>query len=163
MGHEEHKRKAPKCVRCKVITVSDTRDEESDSSGRLIRDMLDKEGHEIVCSVIIKDDICSIKDELSTNEADVFILNGGTGISKRDVSPDAVRDIIDTELDGFGELFRSFSYDEIGSAAILSRAVAGINDRKLVFSLPGSKNAVKLAMEKLILPELGHLVYEVKK
>ncbi|MGM0405236.1 MAG: MogA/MoaB family molybdenum cofactor biosynthesis protein [Thermoplasmatota archaeon] len=163
MGHKEHKRAAPDDIRCKVITVSDTRDKETDESGKLIRELLEE--HNIgVCSYsIIPDEMNMIKEELGTKDADAYIINGGTGISSRDVTPDAVRDIVDKVLPGFGEMFRSLSYEEIGSAAYLSRAIAGVNDKQVVFALPGSKAAVELGMEKLILPELGHLVYEVNK
>ncbi|MFW6040218.1 MAG: MogA/MoaB family molybdenum cofactor biosynthesis protein [Thermoplasmatota archaeon] len=163
MGHKEHKRKAPEEVRCKIITVSDTRKKEDDTSGQLIRDLLEEEGHGIISYEIVEDDIKQIKDALSTKDAEVYILTGGTGISGRDVTPDAVEDVIDKELPGFGELFRHLSYEDVGSAALLSRAMAGVNDEQLVFALPGSTSAVELGMKRLILPELGHLVYEVKK
>jgi len=163
MGVKEHKHKAPKEVRCAVITVSDTRDKESDGSGKLIREMLEENGHGVISYRLVKDEISEIKDALRLKDPQVFILNGGTGISKRDVTPEAVRDIIDREISGFGELFRSLSYVEIGSAAVLSRAIAGVNDGQIVFALPGSKSAVELGMKELILPELGHLVYEANK
>lgn len=163
MGHKEHKHNAPETVRCAVITVSDTRDIEEDSSGKLIREKLLDENHDIIGYDIIKDEKEQILKALEEYDAQVFIFNGGTGISKRDVTPDCIRDTLDKELSGFGELFRSLSYEEIGSAAMLSRAVAGISDGKVVFSIPGSTGAVELAMDKLILPELGHIVYEVNK
>ncbi len=163
MGHEEHKEKSPESVECAVVTVSDTREEEDDSSGKKIKEMLRAEGHEIVGYEIVKDDIEEIKDVFHCVEAQVYILNGGTGVSSRDVSPDAVNDIIDRKLPGFGELFRQLSYEDIGSPAMLSRATAGVCGDKIIFLMPGSTPAVKLGMEKLILPELGHLVYEVNK
>ncbi|MFW5898414.1 MAG: MogA/MoaB family molybdenum cofactor biosynthesis protein [Candidatus Saliniplasma sp.] len=163
MGVKEHKHEAPEEVRCAVVTVSDTRDRESDESGKLIKKMLKEEGHGIVSYSIVKDELSEIKNALCLKDPQVFILNGGTGISGRDVTPEAVRDIIDTEIHGFGELFRRLSYEEIGSAAMLSRALAGANDCQIVFALPGSKAAVELGMRELILPELGHLVYEANK
>lgn len=163
MPHKEHKRAGPDSVSCKVITVSDTRDKEKDGSGSLIVEMLEREEHEVVSYVLVKDDSEQIEKELLNAEAEVCILNGGTGISQRDITPDTVEDIIDKKLEGFGELFRQLSYDEIGSSAMLSRAVGGIIGDKIIFCLPGSQNAVKLGMEELILPELGHLVHEVNK
>lgn len=163
MGHEEHKDKAPDEVRCKIITVSDTRSKENDESGKMIKELLEKEGHGVCSYVIVKDDIKQIKEALSTKESEVYIINGGTGVSRRDVTTEAVYDIIDKELSGFGELFRKLSFDEIGSAAFMSRAIAGINEDEVVFALPGSASAVELGMKELILPELGHIVYEVNK
>lgn len=163
MGHIEHKHNAPETVKCVVITVSDTRNIEEDSSGKLIRDKLLVDDHEIIGYDIIKDEKEQILEILEKYEPQVFIFNGGTGISKRDVTPDCIRGVLEKELSGFGELFRNLSYEEIGSAAILSRAVAGISDGIVIFSIPGSTGAVELAMDKLILPELGHIVYEVNK
>ncbi len=163
MGQRECKRAAPDDIRCKVITVADRRDKETDESGKLIIELLEENDHGVCSYSIIPKEMNVIKEELSTKDADAYILNGGTGISSRDVTPDAVIDIVDKILPGFGEMFRSLSYEEIGSTAYLSRAIAGVNDKQLVFALPGSKSAVKLAMEKLILPELGHLVYKVNK
>jgi len=163
MSHEEHKHKAPDHVRCGVITVSDTRDVDSDESGKKIREMLMEEKHEIVGYEIVKDEPEEIKSVIESIDAEIYILNGGTGISDRDVTSDVIREIIDKELPGFGEAFRRLSFKEIGSAAILSRALAGISDEEIYFALPGSTSAVKLAMEELILPEIGHIVYEVNK
>ncbi|MFW5928724.1 MAG: MogA/MoaB family molybdenum cofactor biosynthesis protein [Thermoplasmatota archaeon] len=163
MGHEEHKHNAPETVKCVVITVSDTRDVDKDTSGKLIKEKLSEMNHDIIGYEIVKDDKEEILQALEKYDAQVFIFNGGTGISKRDVTPDCMKDVLDKELPGFGELFRSLSYEEIGPAAMLSRAVAGIYDEKIIFSIPGSTGAVKTAMEELILPELGHVVYEVNK
>ncbi len=163
MGREEHKHNAPDHVRCGVITVSDTRDVDSDESGKKIREMLMEEKHEIVGYEIVKDDSEEIKNIIQSIDAKVYILSGGTGISQRDVTADVLDDIIDKKLPGFGEAFRRLSFQEIGSAAILSRAVAGISDEKIYFALPGSVSAVDLAMKELILPEIGHMVYEVNK
>ncbi|MFW6375886.1 MAG: MogA/MoaB family molybdenum cofactor biosynthesis protein [Thermoplasmatota archaeon] len=163
MGHAEHKHNAPETVKCVVITVSDTRDVDKDTSGKLIKEKLSEMNHDIIGYEIVKDDKEEILQALGKYDAQVFIFNGGTGISERDVTPDCIKDVLDKELPGFGELFRSLSYEEIGSAAMLSRAVAGIYDEKVIFSIPGSTGAVKTAMEELILPELGHVVYEVNK
>ncbi len=150
-------------ILCKIITVGDDKKEGNDTSGKLIKKMLNKEGHEIVSYAVVDDDIKAIKDELSTQDAEVYILSGGTGIGRKAITPDAVKDIIDTELHGFGELFRSLSYQDIGPSAILCRAVAGINDRQLVFSMPCSEEGIKMGMEKLILPKLKYMVQKVKR
>lgn len=163
MGHKDHKHKAPESVECAVITVSDTRDRARDDSGGKIKDKLLEEDHKVVGYKIVRDEIEEIIDAVSCIDADVFILNGGTGISERDVTPEALDRIIDDELLGFGELFRYLSYEEIGSAAMLSRAKAGYADESIYFALPGSTDAVELALDELILPELGHLLYEVSK
>lgn len=163
MGHEEHKHNAPEHVKCGVITVSDTRDVDTDESGKKIREMLMEEEHEIVGYEIVKDDLEEIKSVIESIDAEVYILNGGTGISNRDVTTDVLMEIIEKEIPGFGEAFRRLSFHEIGSASILSRALAGISKEEIYFALPGSTSAVELAMEKLILPEIGHMVYEVNK
>jgi molybdopterin adenylyltransferase len=168
MSNQEHKKEAPKTINCKIITVSDTRNQDTDKSGRLMIEMLEKQGHKIVDYVIVKDERTPIQDEIlkgcTRNDIDVILTNGGTGIAKRDVTIESVQEILDKEIVGFGELFRMLSYQEdIGSAAILSRAVAGVVRDKAVFSTPGSTGAVKLAMNKLILPEIGHVVREIKK
>lgn len=168
MSLKEHKEDAPHCIRCKIITVSDTRDESSDKSGRLMTNLLEQAGHSIADYVIVKDDKEAIKAEVilgcEREDIDVVLTNGGTGIAKRDVTIETVQSILEKEIIGFGELFRFLSYQEdIGSAAILSRALAGVVNNKAVFSTPGSTGAVKLAMNKLILPELGHVVRELRK
>jgi molybdopterin adenylyltransferase len=168
MSNLEHKKEAPKAVRCKVITVSDTRDKDSDKSGKLMMEMLEKAGHLIVDYVIVKDETSPIQTEVlkgcDREDIDVILTNGGTGIAKRDVTIESIQEILDKEIVGFGELFRMLSYQEdIGSAAILSRAIAGVVRDKAVFATPGSSGAVKLAMNKLIVPEIGHVVREIKK
>ena len=168
MSNQEHKKEAPKTVKCQVITVSDTRDHVSDKSGRLMIELLEKEGHQIVDYVIVKDEETPIKTEIlrgcEREDVDVILTNGGTGIAKRDVTIETVQNLLDKEIVGFGELFRMLSYQEdIGSAAILSRAIAGVVKNTAVFSTPGSSGAVNLAMNKLILPEIGHVVREIKK
>jgi len=163
MGHKEHKHEAPDIVRCAVITVTDTRDEEADDSGAKIKQMLTRKNHEVISYDIVSDEKDEIIEVLRSTYADVYLLNGGTGISERDVTPQALEDVIDEEIPGFGEIFRHLSYKEIGSSAILSRAKAGFSDERVYIALPGSTSAVELAMEELVLPELGHLLYEVKK
>lgn len=168
MSTQEHKQAAPSQVRCKVITVSDTRTEETDKSGKLMKEMLEGAGHKIIEYVIVKDEAEAIKAEVlkgcSNPEIDVVLTNGGTGIAKRDVTIETVQSIFDKEISGFGEIFRMLSYTEdIGSAALLSRAAAGVVNDRAVFSTPGSTGAVRLAMEKLIIPEIGHVVRELTK
>lgn len=155
-------------VGCKVITVSDTRTKENDKSGQLMIELLKQEKHSVLEYVIIEDDAQQIKREIiagvQSEEIDCILLNGGTGISPRDVTIEAIKPILTKELYGFGELFRMLSYTEdIGSSAILSRAIAGTIQNKVVFSTPGSTGAVRLAMNKLILPELSHVVSELHK
>lgn len=154
-------------VNCAVITVSDTRTPQTDKSGNLIGQLLSNVNHEIETYKIIKDEPGQIQECLKVlgtkSNLDAIILNGGTGIAPRDTTYDAVEKLLEKILPGFGEIFRFLSYQEIGSRAIASRAVAGVYQQKLVFSLPGSSNAVRLAMEKLILPELVHLVSQLRK
>jgi molybdopterin adenylyltransferase len=165
MGVIDHKSKATCPVRCKVVTISDTRTKEADRSGALIIDLLKHEQMNIVDYEIVKDDREAIQAaiQLAGAEVDVILMNGGTGFTKRDVTVEAVQELLEKEMVGFGELFRFLSYEEIGSASMLSRAIAGTIERKIVFCMPGSTNAVRLAMEKLILPELRHLVWELQR
>jgi molybdenum cofactor biosynthesis protein B len=168
MSSIEHKLEAPHSVNCKVITISDTRNVEMDKSGNLIKMLLEESGHNVVDYEIVKDEKTLIRSSVlkgcETREIDVVLTNGGTGIAKRDVTIEAVQSVIEKEIPGFGELFRVLSYQEdIGSAAILSRAIAGVSMDTAIFAMPGSSGAVKLAMEKLILPELGHVVREIRK
>ncbi|MBD1907724.1 MogA/MoaB family molybdenum cofactor biosynthesis protein [Funiculus sociatus GB2-A5] len=153
-------------VTCAVITVSDTRSPETDTSGQLIKQLLQNAGHAIGEYALLKDEPTQIRALLATlgqrPDLDALIFNGGTGIAPRDTTYDALENELSKTLPGFGELFRFLSYQEIGSRAIASRAVAGVYQSKLVFSVPGSSNAVKLAIEKLILPELVHLVNQIK-
>lgn len=167
MGVEEHKKHAHSNVNCAVITVSTSRTKENDDSGKTIIDLLNAEGHSVVNYSLVKDDVPEIKEALENTLKDrsiqAIILNGGTGISKKDVTIEAVKPFLEKELTGFGELFRLLSYKEIGSPAMLSRALAGVGKGKIIICLPGSTNACILAMKKLILPELGHMVYEVER
>ncbi len=163
MPGPNHKGKEIKSVPCAVITVSDTRTVETDGSGKLICDLLTEHGHEIRDFKIVKDEPDEIRELLRKLRDDgqcaAVLINGGTGVSARDTTYEAVSDVLDKVLDGFGELFRMKSYDEIGPSAMLSRAVAGIMGHCVVFSMPGSTGAVRLAMNDLILPELGHIAY----
>jgi molybdenum cofactor biosynthesis protein B len=167
MGHIEHKHHAPKNVKCAVITISDTRSEAEDTSGKAILQLLNDAGHTAEYQGIIKDDVELINDKLedilNTDEAQAIIFNGGTGVAMKDITIEAICPKLDKTLPGFGELFRMLSYEEIGSAAIMSRTLAGVVQGKLVFCLPGSEKAVRLAVNKLIVPELGHLTWEVTK
>jgi molybdenum cofactor biosynthesis protein B len=168
MSTTEHKKEAPKSVNCKVITVSDTRTKETDKSGQMMISLLQEAGHVIGDYVIVKDEEGPIRLEIlkgcENPEIDVILTNGGTGIARRDVTIETVQKLFEKEMTGFGELFRMLSYQEdIGSAAILSRAAAGVINNKAVFSTPGSSGAVKLAMTKLIIPEIGHVVRELRK
>ncbi len=170
MGHQEHKRQsssehsAP--IRCGVITVSDTRTAETDASGTAIRAMLQQAGHHVIRYTVVKDEPDQITALIHTFQADgcqVIITNGGTGIARRDNTFEAVNRLLEKHLPGFGELFRMLSYADIGAAAMLSRATAGISGQSLIFCLPGSPGAVSLALEKLIMPELHHLVWELSR
>jgi molybdenum cofactor biosynthesis protein B len=165
MSVEEHKAKGKRSIRCFVVTVSDTRDETTDTSGQLIRSMLTAENHELAGYRIVKDEPEEIesllRDTLNRHEVEAVIVNGGTGISPRDGTYEVIAGLLEKRLDGFGEIFRYLSYQDIGSAAMMSRAVAGSARGKVLISLPGSRGAVGLAMEKLILPELRHMVSQL--
>ena len=165
MSVHEHKEKGRKSIRCFVITVSDTRDETTDTSGQTIKQFLADEGHQTAGYRIVKDEPAEIEGLLSEalgGDTDAVIVNGGTGISPRDGTFEVVNRFLEKKLDGFGELFRYLSYLDIGSAAIMSRAAAGTARGKVLISLPGSKGAVSLAMEKLILPEIRHMVSQLQ-
>ena len=163
----EHKAQAPREVRCYVVTISDTRTEDTDTGGRAIIELLTAAGHRLVGRAIVKDDpemIRGILERLLANpDVQVVITTGGTGITSRDSTYEAVSGLLDKRLDGFGELFRMLSYQEIGAAAMMSRASAGLASGRILVSLPGSEAAVRLAMDKLLLPELGHLVREATR
>jgi molybdopterin adenylyltransferase len=154
-------------VPCYVITVSDTRNEDTDTSGRTIADLLHAAGHTVVGRAIVKDDPEQLRvileRQLANPDVQVVITTGGTGITSRDSTYEVVDALLQKRLDGFGELFRMLSYEQIGTAAILSRACAGLVRGRIVVSLPGSEAAVRLAMERLIIPELGHLVREASR
>ena len=162
-----HKATAPKTLGCWVLTISDTKTPETDTSGALIRERLTAAGHHVVGASIVRDEPVDVQRVIREAAADpavqVIVMTGGTGITSRDSTYEAVDAMLDKRLPGFGELFRMLSYQEIGAAAMLSRAQMGIHARRIVVSLPGSPNACRLALDRLLLPELGHLVREVSR
>jgi molybdenum cofactor biosynthesis protein B len=163
----KHRESAPKHVRVAVLTISDTRTTETDTGGDTVEELMRSAGHEVAERGIVPDDAARIRTELENllarPDVDAIITTGGTGISARDTTYEVVDRMLEKRLDGFGEIFRMLSYEEIGAAAVLSRAVAGAVGTKLVACLPGSRNAVRLAVEKLLVPEISHLVFELKK
>jgi molybdenum cofactor biosynthesis protein B len=165
MSVDEHRKTAPASLRCAVITISDTRTPETDSSGDAIAEALSGAGHTVVTRHIVRDDPRQVRDLVRSTASDVpvIVTTGGTGITSRDSTYEAIVSLLDKRLDGFGELFRMLSYEQIGSAAMLSRACAGTIGTAAVFALPGAQRAVALAMEKLILPEIGHVVRELRR
>ena len=167
MSHIEHRAQGPASIACFVLTVSGTRTAETDTSGRAIRELLEASGHRVSGHAIVRDEPSQVRAQVLAQCADaatqVIISTGGTGITSRDGTYEAVNELLEKRLDGFGELFRMLSYEEIGSAAMMSRATAGSTRGKVVFVLPGSENAVRLAMTRLIVPELAHVVQQVTK
>ena len=165
MSVEDHRKTAPSNVRCVVITISDTRTPDTDSSGAAIAEALSGAGHMVVSRHIVRDDPGQVRDLVrsAASEVPVIVTTGGTGITSRDSTYEAIVSLLDKRLDGFGELFRMLSYEQIGSAAMLSRACAGTIGTAAVFALPGAQRAVELAMEILILPETGHVVRELRR
>ena len=165
-GHH-HRRDAPAQVPTAIVTVSDTRTLETDSGGALVEQMLGAAGQPVTGRRIVPDEseaiLAALDQEIADSDARAIIFTGGTGIAPRDVTPDTIEPRLDRLIPGFGELFRMLSYEDIGSAALLSRAVAGLEQGKVVFVIPGSRGAVRLAMEKLIVPELAHLAGEATK
>jgi len=163
----DHRASAPTSIGCYVLTISDSKTPETDTSGILIRELLTGGGHTVVGHGIAKDEptqvVALIREGCANPAIKAFILTGGTGVTSRDSTYEAVESLLDKRLTGFGELFRMLSYQEIGAAAMLSRAQAGVVQRRALFSLPGSPNACRLALEKLILPELGHLLREISR
>ena len=150
-----------------MLTVSDTRTLETDKGGALIEEILSAAGHQITAREVVRDEMSlienSVRDTMNgVAQPDAIIVTGGSGISRRDVTPEALRPLLTKEMPGFGEVFRMLSWQEVGPATMLSRAFAGVIGGTLLFVLPGSTNAVRLAMEKLIAPELGHLVREAR-
>ena len=164
---DEHRAAAPRTVGVAVLTMSDTRTRENDASGALIRELLNITGHTLVDYRIVPDEPDQIrailKEWIGRDDIQAVLSNGGTGIAARDTTYDAISGMLETRIDGFGELFRMLSWQEVGAAAMLSRAVAGVAGGTLVVAMPGSTNAVRLALTKLLVPELGHLVYEIAK
>ena len=166
MGQHEHHAAAPRTVTVAVVTLSDSRSPANDRTGDTIVALLEAAGHSVAGRELVREDPPAIRAVLETalaGPAQAVILNGGTGIAPRDSTPEIVAPLLERELPGFGELFRQLSFQEIGAAAMLSRALAGVAHGKLLFVLPGSETACRLALEQLILPELGHLVGELRK
>jgi molybdenum cofactor biosynthesis protein B len=168
MAYEQHIRSAAGiAARCAVVTLSDTRTEADDTSGTRIRELLAGDGHVVRAYHLIPDDAGSLDalltDLLGRDDVDAIVTNGGTGVGRRDATVPAIERRIDVPLPGFGELFRMLSWEQVGSGAMMSRAVGGVANGKPLFALPGSTKAVELAMTKLILPELGHLLRELRK
>jgi molybdopterin adenylyltransferase len=166
MSHHQHRAEAPATVRFGVITASDTRGQAEDESGRFLREAIAAAGHAVASYALVRDEPEAIRAALQAAAAagaEAVVVNGGTGIAGRDRTYEAVTGLIEKRLDGFGELFRMLSFAEIGSAAMLSRAVAGSWGGRVVFSVPGSRAAVRLAWEKLIAPEVGHVLRELRK
>ena len=163
----KHKESAPETVRVAILTISDTRTPETDTGGDVAQELLEGAGQEVVERRIVRDEVSGIRnnfiDLLARSDVDAVVATGGTGISGRDTTYEVVERMVEKRLDGFGEIFRMLSYEEIGSAAIMSRALAGSVGSKFVASLPGSRNAVRLAVEKLLVPELSHIVFELRK
>jgi molybdopterin adenylyltransferase len=163
----KHRESAPESVRVAILTISDTRTRETDTGGDVAEELLRDAGHEIVARRIVRDEVAGIRnnlvDLLASSDVDAVVTTGGTGISARDTTYEVVERMIEKKLEGFGEIFRMLSYEEIGAAAIMSRALAGAVGTKFVASLPGSRNAVRLAVEKLLVPELAHVVFELRK
>ncbi len=165
---EEHLESAPKHINCAVLTVSDTRNKETDKSGKLIMEMLRDKDYQVAAYEIVPDDSemikAAVKLLVKDKNVDALILSGGTGIAAKDVTIEAVHPLFSKELPGFGEIFRMLSFQEdIGSASMLSRATCGCINNRLIFVIPGSTGAVRLAMDRLIIPELGHGVSELHK
>ena len=162
-----HRESAPELVRVAVLTISDTRTPQTDTGGDTIEELMRGAGHEIVERDIVRDEASGIRsklvDLLARSDVDAVVTTGGTGISARDTTYEVVDRMLEKRLDGFGEIFRVLSYEEIGAAAILSRALAGTVGPKFVACLPGSRNAVRLAVEKLLAPEISHIVFELRK
>ncbi|ETW96922.1 MAG: molybdenum cofactor biosynthesis protein B, partial [Candidatus Entotheonella factor] len=163
MSHQEHRQQAPDQVRCAVVTVSDTRTPETDTSGQYMQEALSRAGHVVSAYMIVKDEPEDIRrllqHHIQSPGTDAVLLSGGTGLSSRDGTYEVVQSCLDKELTGFGELFRMLSYEEIGAAAMMSRATAGVAGQTVIVSMPGSSAAVRLALDKLILPELAHMTH----
>lgn len=163
----QHRCESPKTVRCAVVTISDTRTLENDRGGELIVQMLSAAGHQVSARHIVRDDPRDIEPlvrKLADPDAtDTVLMTGGTGVAARDQTFETVSSLLTKSMPGYGELFRMLSYSDIGAAAMLSRAVGGVLNKVVVLTMPGSVAAVRLAMEKLIVPEIGHLVFEARK
>ena len=162
-----HRESAPDRVRVAILTISDTRTPETDTGGDTVDELMRGAGHEIVQRAIVRDEVSSIwtmlVDLLARPDVDAIVSTGGTGISARDTTYEVVDRMLEKKLEGFGEIFRMLSYEEIGAAAIMSRSVAGSVGAKFIACLPGSRNAVRLAVEELLVPEISHVVFELRK
>jgi molybdenum cofactor biosynthesis protein B len=167
VSQRSHKAEGPRFVSCYVLTVSDTRTEDTDTSGQAIIELLTAASHLVVGHRIVRDEPADVervvREQLANDDLDVIITTGGTGITSRDSTYEAIDRLLEKRLDGFGELFRMLSFNDIGPAAMMSRATAGVAQGKIVAALPGSESAVRLAMNELLIPELGHLVQQVRK
>jgi len=167
VSYQEHKEKAPRSVSCAVVTISDSRTEQDDESGKLIKQKLSENGHRVLAYAILKNDAEAIEKKihelLGQEELQVIITSGGTGVGHRDITVEVISPILEKRLDGFGELFRFLTYREIGTPSIMSRAVGGVVGGKVILCLPGSLGAANLAMDRVILPEIGHMVREATK
>jgi molybdenum cofactor biosynthesis protein B len=167
LGHLDHKENSPQWVTCAVLVISDSRTEKTDESGKLLLQKLADGGHSVASFTLLKNDAVAIRQKLDElldrPEVQVVITSGGTGASHRDVTIETVSPLLEKKLDGFGELFRALSYQDIGTSSILSRAMAGVARGKAIICLPGSLGATKLALDKIILPEIGHLVREAAR
>ncbi|MEM2087575.1 MAG: molybdenum cofactor biosynthesis protein B [Thermoproteota archaeon] len=167
MSYLKHKEDSPKTLRFAVISITDSRTIETDESGRVIEELLTSNQHEIYRRLIIPNDPDKIRETveglLRDGNVDVIVTIGGTGLSKKDITVDVVSNLVEKKIDGFGELFRLLSYRKIGKSAMLSRAFAGVAKWKVVVCLPGSDDAVELAVKELILPEIGHMIREARR
>jgi molybdopterin adenylyltransferase len=167
VSQEEHKSQAPASVRCFVVTVSDTRTDATDTGGRAIRLLLESAGHVVIGQALVRDDPEAVTSvvarQLEDPRTQVIVTTGGTGITSRDGTFEAIDRLLEKRLTGFGELFRMLSFEQIGAAAMMSRATAGTAAGKAIFVLPGSPDAVRLAMTRLIIPELGHVVQQLSR
>lgn len=165
--HQEHESQGPPGARCAIVTVSDTRTQETDTGGRSVCEHLLAAGHQVIAREIIPDEPARMRPLLESfrdrADVDAILLTGGTGISSRDQTFETVSELLSKPLPGYGELFRWLSYQEIGPAAILSRAVGGLMGSKVLLTMPGSPAAVRLAMEKIIIPQLPHLLREARR
>ena len=167
VSHEAHKASAPARVRCYVLTISDTRTHATDTGGAAIVELVTGAGHEVTGRAIVRDEPADVtrlvRDALDRADVDIVITTGGTGLTSRDTTFEALDALLEKRLDGFGELFRMLSYADIGAAAMLSRAAAGTARGKFIAALPGSEAAVRLAMSKLLVPELGHITEQIRR
>ena len=167
MGYHDHKKLDNKNIGCAVLVTSDSRTEETDESGKLIKQRLLDKGHQVVHYCILKNDATMLKNKINElvkqDAVQVIITSGGTGLSHKDVTVDTIQPMLEKKLDGFGELFRQLTYQELGTASIMSRATAGVINGKVIICFPGSLGAATLAMDKIILSEIGHLVREATR